>query len=117
MNHSFIKAHRGEMGEADFTGLTNTFNGDGTMGGWQTFGQFVGYQEIHDEERTGFEAQWTKDFATRMERAKINDAFFLLAPGPKMIWQFGEIGYDISINENDRVGKKPCKTAEYMAVK
>ena len=117
MNHSFIKAQRGEMGEADFTGLTNTFNADGTMGGWQTFGQFVGYQESHDEERTNFEAQWTKGFATRIERAKLNAAFFLLAPGPKMIWQFGEIGYDISINENDRVGKKPCKTAEYMAVK
>jgi hypothetical protein len=35
-----------------------------------------------------------------------------------MIWQFGEIGYDISINANDnKMGKKPCKTSEYMAVK
>ena len=35
-----------------------------------------------------------------------------------MIWQFGEIGYDISIEDNGgRVSKKPCKTAEYMAVK
>ena len=33
-----------------------------------------------------------------------------------MIWQFGEIGYDINIEYNGRVGKKPCKTAEYMAV-
>jgi hypothetical protein len=52
-----------------------------------------------------------------MERAKINAAFFLMSPGPKMIWQFGEIGYDISIEENGRTGKKPCKTSEYMAVK
>jgi len=27
--------------------------------------------------------------------------------GPKMIWQFGELGYDISIDQNGRVGKKP----------
>ena len=26
-----------------------------------------------------------------------------------MIWQFGELGYDISINENGRVGRKPIK--------
>lgn len=116
MNHSFSKAQRGEMGEADFTGLTNTYNSDGTMGGWQTFGQYVGYMESHDEQRTNYEAQWTKDFATRIERAKLNATFFLLAPGPKMIWQFGEIGYDISIEDNGRTGKKPCKTAEYMAV-
>src|SRR5690606_32697356 len=27
--------------------------------------------------------------------------------GPKMIWQFGELGYDISIDENGRTGEKP----------
>ncbi len=26
-----------------------------------------------------------------------------------MIWQFGELGYDISIDENGRTGKKPVK--------
>lgn len=35
--------------------------------------------------------------------------FFLSIPGPKMIWQFGELGYDISIDENGRVGEKPIK--------
>jgi len=28
-------------------------------------------------------------------------------PGPKMIWQFGELGYDVSIDFNGRLGKKP----------
>ena len=51
-----------------------------------------------------------------MRRAGANAAFFLTVPGPKMIWQFGEIGYDISIEENGRTGEKPVKTAEYMAV-
>jgi len=122
MNHSYTKAMKRDMSQADFTGTTNTFDGNsGMMGDWQTFGQYVGYQESHDEQRTGYEGQWdysgsSIDFATRIERAKINAAFFLLSPGPKMIWQFGEIGYDISIEENGRTGKKPCKTAEYMAV-
>lgn len=122
MNYSYTKAMKRDMSVADFTGTTNTFDGtSGMMGDWQTFGQYVGYQESHDEQRTNYEGQWdyngaSIDFATRIERAKLNAAFFLLSPGPKMIWQFGEIGYDISIDENGRTGKKPCRTAEYMAV-
>ena len=48
-----------------------------------------------------------------MRRLGLNAAFFLTVPGPKMIWQFGEQGYDISIEENGRTGKKPVKW-EYM---
>jgi hypothetical protein len=55
-------------------------------------------------------------FEVAMRRAGASAAFFLTVPGPKMIWQFGEIGYDISIEENGRTGEKPVKTAEYMAV-
>lgn len=51
-----------------------------------------------------------------MRRAACSAAFFLTVPGPKMIWQFGEIGYDYSINYNDRTGEKPVVTAEYLAV-
>lgn len=50
-----------------------------------------------------------------MRRAGCNAAFFLTVPGPKMIWQFGEIGYDYSIEYNGRTGEKPVVTAEYMA--
>ena len=123
MNHPYTKAMRRNMSEADFYGTTNGFNADGTMADWNNFGMLVGFQESHDEERTNYLGQWEDNsgpsipLATRMERAKINAAFFLLSPGPKMIWQFGEIGYDISIEDNGRTGKKPCKTAEYMAVK
>ena len=51
-----------------------------------------------------------------MRRAGASAAFFLTVPGPKMIWQFGEIGYDYSIDYNDRTGEKPVVTDEYMAV-
>ena len=122
MNHPYTKAQKRDMSQADFYGTTNGFNADGTMAEWNNFGMLVGFQESHDEQRTNYEAQWDYNgssipFATRMERAKINAAFFLLSPGPKMIWQFGEIGYDISIEDNGRTGKKPWKTEEYMAVK
>ena len=123
MNHSYTKAMKRDLSQADFTGTTNTFDGStGMMNDWQKFGMLVGFQESHDEQRTNYEGQWdyegnSIDFATRIERAKLNAAFFLLSPGPKMIWQFGEIGYDISIEDNGgRTNKKPCKTAEYMAI-
>ena len=51
-----------------------------------------------------------------MRRAGASAAFFLPVPGPKMIWQFGEIGYDYSIDYNDRTGEKPVVTDQYMAV-
>ena len=50
-----------------------------------------------------------------MRRAGASAAFFLTVPGPKMIWQFGEIGYDYSIEHNGRTGEKPVVTDEYMA--
>jgi len=30
-------------------------------------------------------------------------------PGPKMLWQFGELGYDVNIDFNGRTGEKPIK--------
>ena len=45
-------------------------------------------------------------------------AFFFTIPGPKMIWQFGELGYDYSINfpsntEESRTSPKPVKWDYY----
>ena len=47
-----------------------------------------------------------------LNRVKMNAAFFFLVPGPKMIWQFEELGYDVELN-NDRLGVKPTKW-EYL---
>ena len=78
----------------------------------------IGYMESHDEERLMFDIQKngptkgnysTKDLATALERAKAAAAIFFLTEGPKMIWQFGELGYDISIDQNGRTGRKPVK--------
>jgi glycosidase len=48
-----------------------------------------------------------KDSLIMFERVKLAAAFTYLQPGPKMIWQFDELGYDIDINFNGRVGRKP----------
>ena len=55
----------------------------------------------------------TKDLATALERAKLAAALFIPVPGPKLIWQFGELGYDVSIDENGRTGSKPIRW-EYL---
>lgn len=61
------------------------------------------------------EPQIEKDepFAVAMRRANAAAAFLLTVPGPKMIWQFGELGYDVSINEGDRTGRKPVRWEYY----
>jgi glycosidase len=76
----------------------------------------IAYMESHDEERQMFKTLTygnslnnynTKDQKTALERSQLATVFFLSLTGPKMIWQFGELGYDISIDQNGRVGEKP----------
>lgn len=74
---------------------------------------WVGYMESHDEERVSYKQKtygnydFKNNLATRMDQLEVNAAFFLTVPGPKMVWQFGEMGYDVSIEENGRTGRKP----------
>lgn len=83
--------------------------------GW-TNPNLLTYMESHDEERLMYKnllygnADGTyniKEYGTALARIEMAACFFFTIPGPKMIWQFGELGYDISIDENGRVGKKP----------
>ncbi len=76
----------------------------------------VGYMESHDEERLMYKnLQYgnsygdykIKHFSTAIQRIKEAAAFFFTVPGPKMIWQFGELGYDITIDYPCRVCNKP----------
>ena len=86
----------------------------------------IGYMESHDEERlmyknlnfgNGNASYSTQNFDTGLERNAMTAAFFFSIPGPKMIWQFGEIGYEFSINrcvdgsinENCRLARKPIQ--------
>lgn len=78
----------------------------------RTWGSTVSYAESHDEERIGYKQIAYGNGATiknkvlqRMLRLGSVAAQMLMAPGPKMIWQFGEIGADQTTkkenNEND----------------
>ncbi|MFM6936587.1 MAG: hypothetical protein ACKOXH_02725, partial [Aquirufa sp.] len=68
----------------------------------------MNYIESHDEERLMVEVTngGKKVFTApaKLERMKMAAATFFTIPGPKMIWQFGELGYDVSINDNGRTG-------------
>ena len=70
----------------------------------------IGYMESHDEERVTFDASKNiTSLPTVLDRLKAAAATFFTIPGPKMIWQFGELGYDISIDQGGRTGRKPIK--------
>ena len=72
----------------------------------------VNYLESHDEERIMWENRNDGNLKQRISEAKIDAAFFFMVPGPKMIWQFGEFGYDEELND-DRLGIKPTRW-EYL---
>ena len=80
----------------------------------------ITYMESHDEQRQIWEVQNsgshagkrngsydTKALDIALDRLKQNAAFIYLLSGPKMLWQFGELGYDIDIDFNGRTGNKP----------
>jgi len=86
----------------------------------------ISYASSHDEERMGYKcknfgnafgAYSTKSLNTYLKRNALVYAFTYLTPGPKMIWQFDELGYDYSINycqdgsikDQCRVDPKPVK--------
>jgi glycosidase len=84
----------------------------------------IQYMESHDEERLMVRNSLygkktdiydTRKFNTALRRMEMAYTLFSLSPGPKMIWQFGELGYDYSINtcedgsvnNNCRLSPKP----------
>jgi hypothetical protein len=77
-----------------------------SLGGWNNPGLVV-YQESHDDERLMYNNEQygnssgsytIKDTATGLARDAMSTAFWALAPGPKMLTEFGELGFDYSVN-------------------
>jgi glycosidase len=108
-NHDYRNAVKGN---------TSNFTGVSYLARNFTAPHAIGYMESHDEERLMYDVLQngrsagsynTQTLATALERMKLAAAFFFPVPGPKMIWQFGELGYDVSIDENGRVGNKPIR--------
>ncbi len=89
--------------------------------GWSA-PQNVSYMVSHDEQRLMYEnlnfgssngSYDTKNLSTALDRMELNGAFYFTVPGPKMIWQFDELGYDYHINRctNGSIDNN-CRTAE-----
>ncbi len=81
----------------------------------------VGYMESHDEERLMVKninygnsngSYNIKDTTIALQRQQLAAAFFFTIPGPKMIWQFGELGYDYNINYPGAIGGSEHRTGE-----
>lgn len=113
LNHSYNEAINGKT-HADLDwALSDTR-------GWNDT-NLIPYMESHDEERLMVralnEGLSSGDYNIReldvaLERVKLASAFFYTLPGPKMLWQFGELGYDVSIDYNGRTGNKPLPWGE-----
>jgi 1,4-alpha-glucan branching enzyme len=97
-NYNFNEATMGWVANSNFEWATHTARG------W-TQPLLVSYMESHDEERLMYKnirygnqapGHNARDTATALKRTELATAFYLAMPGPRMIWQFGEVGYDIS---------------------
>jgi hypothetical protein len=85
-----------------------------------TVPHLIGYMESHDEERIMVDlknngavdgAYNVRTTATGLKRIAMLNNIFYTIPGPKMLWEFGELGYDFSINlcENGSISNN-CRT-------
>jgi len=119
MNYNFSEAAMGYVSNSDFDGALSASRG------W-TNPYLVSYMESHDEERMVYKnlqfgnasgSYNIKSLPTALERIELCAAFLFTMPGPKMIWQFGELGYDFpinycldgTVNNNCRLDPKPIR--------
>ena len=113
-NYSFAQAAMGWINGSDFSREFYQQHGF-------TQPRALSYMESHDEERimykiktwgNSYENYNTRQLPTAVKRVAMTLPFFFAAPGPKMIWQFEELGYDYSINtcENGTINDN-CRTS------
>lgn len=116
-NYQFRESMKGSTSGTDFSAISHITRG------WSE-PHLIGYAESHDEERLMYDAIVNgrqsgpyniRDTATALKRAELAAAVIAMTPGPKMIWQWGELGYHHSINRctngtintNCRLSEKP----------
>ncbi len=116
LNSSYSNAAKGYVSNSNINDISYK------QRGW-TLPNLVGYMESHDEERlmynnlnSGYSSGTynIRDLSTALDRIKLAANLFILVPGPKMIWQFGEIGYDYSIDYGGRLADKPVRWDYYL---
>ena len=112
LNTPFRQSVMAYVDNSDFTSLSYKARG------W-THPNLIGYMESHDEQRLMYSINtwgnmhnpWynIKNQDTAINRIAQASTFFYAVPGPKMLWQFGELGYDYDIQYNGRTGEKPVR--------
>ena len=113
-NHNFSEATMGYIPQSNFQyGIFTNRN-------W-TKPHLITYQESHDEERLMYKnltfgnnsnaSHNVRDLNTALKRNELAASFWAMIPSSKMIWQFGELGYDYSINhcQNGTISNN-CRT-------
>lgn len=100
MNNAYGQLATGFSANADISRMGNTSHGF-------TAKRVIGYAESHDEERLMYKSivsgnntnagHNVRNLNTALSRMSAIGAVSLLVPGPKMIWHFGELGWDDSI--------------------
>jgi len=113
INYNMNEATMGWLGSSDFSWGFYSKHGFAKTDGLVTYG------ESHDEERLNYKNISFGNMSgtylikgnlpTSLKREEMAAAFLFSIPGPKMVWQFGELGYDFSIDYNGRLGEKPIK--------
>lgn len=108
----------------EYTEASMGYSSDLSWGSYQERGwddpHLVSYMESHDEERMMYKnvnfgasnADYDiTEHVTALKRCELAAVFFIPIPGPKMIWQFGELGYDYPINYcEDGTVDEGCRT-------
>ena len=117
LSHSYQEASMGHLSGSNFDWISYQRRG------WND-PHLIGYMESHDEERMMYKnVTWgnstnalhnVKDTTIALLRSGQAASFFFTIPGPKMLWQFGELGYDYSIDFNGRTGNKPVRWDYYQ---
>lgn len=122
MNYNFNEATMGYGEENENKDDKNSpLKGNVTWSSYKARGwakpTLVAYMESHDEERLMYKNEQygaakgtynVKEIPTGLERVGAAAAIYMTIPGPKMIWQFGELGYDKGIDSNGgRTAPKP----------
>ena len=137
VNNAYMQS---AMGYASDSGLQRAYPPNS---GYPLHGQ-ISYMESHDEQWVLFKVREfgncangssacatnpgpynTRELPTALDRKELATAFFLTLPGPKMLWQFGEVGYgggpgeclkpggdgngDCEASDPGRVGNKPIR--------
>jgi 1,4-alpha-glucan branching enzyme len=94
VSYAFQQAAMGYVDGSDFSLLASKSQSGGLV---SLPTNRVAYAESHDEYRMGYKAiTWgvseVKDTTNVMKQLAVCSAFLFLSPGPRMMWEFGELG-------------------------